>query len=156
MPAKVGEVHKAGNSYLVTLDIGADAPIVCDVVPNGLEMADTLRRNFDQSIEQVANREGRVQMLNLEATDAGAIGNAPYLATRWRYGTNDGGKSLRLGALKQLVFNKLGHGVYCSHIDMGYVKTFEAVTRALAESFEAPAAEIAPYFVESRRPAWPA
>ena len=78
-------------------------------------------------------------MPEIEATDAGALGDVPFLAIRWRYGA---------GALKQLVFNKLGHGVNCSHPGMGYVKTFETVTRSLAESFKARAAETTPYFIE--------
>jgi hypothetical protein len=29
-------------------------------------------------------------MLQLDATDAGAIGGVPYLSTRWRFGARDG------------------------------------------------------------------
>ena len=75
----------------------------------------------------------------IEETDAGALGEIPFLAIRWRSGP---------AALKQLAFNKLGHGVYCAQPGLGYVKTFETVTRSLAESFQAPAAESTPYFIE--------
>ena len=128
VPAKPGEVRKAGNSYLVTLDVGAESPIVCEVTPAGIRLADALRRGFDTWLKEAGSGQG--QMAVIEATDAGALGDVPFLEIRWRYGP---------GALKQLVFNKLGHGVYCAHPGLGYVKTFETVTRSLAESFKAPA-----------------
>ena len=137
VPAKPGEVRKAGDSYVVTLDIGAESPIVCEVTPGGIKLADALRRGFDTWSKEAASRQG--QKAVIEATDAGALGDIPFLAIRWRSGP---------AALKQLVFNKLGHGVYCAHPGLGYVKTFETVTRSLAESFQAPAAETTPYFIE--------
>lgn len=137
VPAEPGEVRKAGNSYLVTLDVGGEAPIVCEVTPGGIKLADALRRGFDTWSNEAGSGQG--QMAEIEATDAGALGDVPFLAIRWRYGP---------GALKQLVFNKLGHGVYCSHRGVGYVKTFDTVTRSLAESFKARAAETTPHFIE--------
>jgi hypothetical protein len=67
---------------------------------------------------------------------------------RWQYGTSDGSEFLAVHGFKQLAFAKLGHLVSCWHLDTGYVKTFDTVTRALAESLQAPFAEPAPYFVE--------
>ena len=137
VPAKPGEVRKAGNSYLVTFDVGSESPIDCEVTPGGIKPADALRRGFDTWLKETGNGQGEVAVI--EATDAGALGDVPFLAVRWRYGP---------GALKQLVFNKWGHGVYCSHPGLGYVQTFETVTRSLAESFKARAAETAPHFIE--------
>jgi hypothetical protein len=148
VPAKVGEVRKDGESYLLTIDIGAEAPMVCEVTPRGFDFVDTLRRNLATSLPRVGAAEGSLRFRQLEATDAGVIGGVPFLETNWGYGTNDGGKTLRIGGLKQLVFQKFGHLVYCGHREVGYVKTFHAVTHSLAESFEAPAVEAAPYFVE--------
>jgi hypothetical protein len=42
------------------------------------------------------------------------------------------------GSFKQRAFNKLDHGVYCSHLDLGFEKTFDGVMWAFAETFEAP------------------
>ena len=148
LPAKVaGDIEKLEGSYTVTIDVGSDAPVHCEVIPEGFDMADMLRRTFDATIELVAAEQGKVEATQLEFTDAGAIGNAPYLATRWLYRVHDG-KEARLGALKQIAFDKLGHGVYCAHLDLGYVATFDAIARAFAESFEAPAAEANPYYME--------
>jgi hypothetical protein len=123
VPAKPGEVRKAGNSYVVTLDVGGESPIVCEVTPGGIKLADTLRRGFDTWLKKSGSGQG--QQAVIEATDAGALGDVAFMAVRWRYGP---------GALKQLVFNKWGHGVYCSHGGLGYVQTFES-PRALAGSF---------------------
>ncbi len=139
VPAKPGEVRKAGDSYVVTLDIGAESPIVCEVTPGGIKLAHALRRGFDSWLKEAGSGQAQKPMPEIEATDAGALGDVPFLAIRWRYGAS---------ALKQLDFNKLGHGVYCAHPGVGYVKTFETVTRSLAESFKARAAEAAPYFIE--------
>jgi len=139
VPAKPGEVRKAGNSYVITLDVGSETPIVCEVTPAGIKLADTLRRGFDTWLKETGSGQGQDSKPVIESTDAGALGDVPFLAIRWWYGS---------GALKQLVFTKLGHGVYCSHRGVGYVKTFETVTRSLAESFKARAAEAAPYFIE--------
>ena len=143
----IGDIDKVEGSYTVTLDVGTDAPIHCEVVPEGFDMADMLRRTFDLTMQQVAEAQGKIEATHLEHSDAGAIGNVPFLATRWLYRVNDG-KEPRLGALKQLAFEKLGHGVYCAHLDLGYVATFDAIARAFAQSFEAPAGEAEPYFVE--------
>jgi hypothetical protein len=148
LPAKVADdIEKVEGSYTVTIDVGSEAPAHCEVIPEGFDMADMLRQTFDASMKVVGEEQGKVEATQLEFTDAGAIGNVPFLATRWVYRVNDG-KEPRLGGLKQVAFDKLGHGVYCAHLDLGYVATFDAVVRAFAESFEAPAAEASPYYME--------
>ena len=148
VPAKVaGDIEQVEGSYTVTIDVGSEAPVHCEVVPEGFDMADMVRRTFDATMELVAEEQGKVEATQLEHTDAGAIGNVPFLSTRWLYRVHDG-KEARLGALKQVAFAKLGHGVYCAHLDLGYVATFDAIARALAETLEAPAAEATPYFTE--------
>ncbi len=148
VPAKVvGDIEKVEGSYTVTFDVGSDAAVHCEVVPEGFDMADMVRQTFDLTMQQVAEAQGKVEATQLEHTDAGAIGNLPFIATRWLYRVHDG-KEARLGALKQIAFDKLGHGVYCAHLDIGYVATFDSIARAFAQSFEAPAAEADPYYME--------
>jgi hypothetical protein len=148
VPAKlVGDIEKVEGSFTVTIDVGTDAPVHCEVVPDGFDMADMLRRTFDATMQLVADEQGKVEATQLESTDAGAIGNVPFLAARWLYRVHDG-KEARLGALKQIAFDKFGHGVYCAHLDIGYVATFDTIARAFAESFEAPAVEGNPYYKE--------
>ena len=148
VPAKVvGDIVLEQKSYSITFDVGGDAPIFCEVVPQGFDMADMLHRTFDLTMKQIEEMQGKVEAKDLEYTDAGAIGGVPYLQTRWLYRVNDG-KETRVGGLKQITMEKHGHGLYCAHVDLGYVKTFDAVTHALAESFEAPPVATAPYYSE--------
>jgi len=144
VPARVGgNIVKDQGSYALTLDIGSDAPMQCDVVPEGFDMADRLSRTFDVTMKRLEAIQGKVEARQLEFTDAGAMGNVPYMETRWLLRVNDG-KETRVGALKQVVLEKYGHGIYCAQFDVGFVNTFEAVARSLAETFEAPPVGQAP------------
>ena len=148
VPARiVGEIVKEQDSYTVTIDIGSDAPIYCEVMPEGFDMADMLRRTLEQTVTLLEKARGKVEARQLESSDAGVIGNVPYLQTSWLYRVNDG-KEDQLGALKQMAFEKFGHGVYCAHLDIGYVKTFDTVMRSLAESFQAPPVAPPPYYLD--------
>lgn len=147
VPVKVKDVTKQEKAYIIALDVGSDTPAYCEVIPEGFDMADMLRQTVDITLKEVEPIQGKVEAREIEFTDAGSFGEAPYLKANWIYRVNDG-KQTRLGALKQVVFEKHGHGVYCSHVDIGFVKTFDSTTRALAESFEAPPAGPTPYFRE--------
>jgi hypothetical protein len=148
VPAKsVGAIEKAEGSYTVTLDIGGESPIYCEVVPDGFDMADMLRRTLDITMTQVEETQGKVEMRAIERVDAGAYGAVPYLATSWIYRVNDG-KAPRVGGLKQISMSKNGHGMYCAHVDLGYAKTFEAVAKGLAETLETSGPAPAPYYQE--------
>ncbi|HET7811094.1 MAG TPA: hypothetical protein VFL16_11010 [Steroidobacteraceae bacterium] len=147
VPVKVRDVAKLEKSYVVALDVGSTRPAYCEFIPGGFHFADTLRQKVDSTLKELEPIQGKVEGREIEFTDAGSFGEAPYLKASWLYRVNDG-KQARLGALKQMVFEKLGHAVYCSHLDIGYVKTFDAATRALAESFDAPAATAPAYFRE--------
>jgi hypothetical protein len=149
LPAKsVGVPEKSNGSYSLELDIGGDASIYCEVFPEGFDSADTLRRSIDATMEQVTQAQGKVEMRAMDATDAGAIGNVPYLRTDWIYRVNDG-KEARLGAVKQFTLEKDGVGIYCAHVDIGFTKTFDNLMRAFATTFQAPPADSGtPYYTE--------
>jgi hypothetical protein len=55
---------------------------------------------------------------------------------------------LRVGAFKQISFNKGNVGIYCAHVELGYDKTFEAVTHALARTLETSGNAPPPYYRE--------
>jgi hypothetical protein len=147
VPARVGDIVRRQDSYPIDLDIGADGPIQCEVVPGGFDMADRMRRTFESTMKRLEESQGKVEARQMEFTAAGAIGTVPYLQARWLFRVNDG-KEARVGALKQLAFEKYGHGVYCAHLDLGFVNTFDTVVRAFAESFEAPPVAPPPYYFE--------
>lgn len=151
VPAKSGNVIKSRDRYFLSIDIGGTTPLECIVDRKGFEMASALRSDYRYMLARTAKFRGRTMAVGLEGADAGVFGDVPYLAARWQFGTTDGEHDLEIGVLKQLVFTKHGRGVACMHLEPGYAKTFDAVVRAFADSFEAPAGEAAPTFVEIMR-----
>jgi hypothetical protein len=148
LPAKlIGEIEKVEGSYTVELNIGSDQSAYCEIMPEGFDMADMIRSNLEFTMEQVAKGQGKIEVRALEATDAGVFGNVPYLQTQWVYRVNDG-KAQLLGGFQQISMEKNGQGIYCAHVDIGYTKTFFAVAKAFAETFESASDEPAPFYEE--------
>lgn len=148
VPGKViGVVEKVDNSYTIEINFGAESAAYCELAPDGFDMADMLRRTLELTLQNVTENQGKLEARELEFTDAGAIGNLPYLKARWLYRVFDG-KEARVGALNQFVTTKDGHGLYCANLDIGYVKSFDALTRSLAESLQTATAAPAPYYQE--------
>lgn len=147
VPGKsVGAIVKEEGSYSVELDIGADVSIYCEVYPDGIDLAQTLSKTADVTFEQVAENRGAIEMRELESMDTGAFGAVPYLQTQWLYLV--GKEQKQIGGLKQFALRKKDHGVYCSHLDLGYTKTFLAVAQAFAASLEASSDALTPYYTE--------
>ena len=148
VPAKVvGDIEKSEGSYTVQLDIGSEQPAFCEIMPDGFDMADMLRRNLEFTMGQVAEAQGKVEVRALEFIDAGVFGNVPYLQTQWVYRVNDG-TAQRVGGFKQISMEKSDKGIYCAHVDVGYAKTFVAIAKAFAETFETTSDGVAPYYEE--------
>jgi hypothetical protein len=148
-PAKVvGTIEKAEGSYSIEFDIGSEASVYCEVVPDDFDMADMIRRTSDITMAEVEKVHGKIEVREIERLDAGAFGNVPYLAATWIY-TANAGKGAMAGGLKQVSMSKNGVGIYCAHVDLGYTKSFQAVASAMAKTLEttAPATEV-PYYQE--------
>jgi hypothetical protein len=132
----MGKIEKQEGSYTVEFSVGSDTTASCEIYPDPRDPAALLRavaqNTFAKVIEKV---QGKVELRAIEAVNAGQFGSTPYLAVSWLYRVNDG-KEPRLGAMKQYAAAMQGHGIYCGHIDLGYVRTFESVVRALIESLE--------------------
>jgi len=146
VPAKlISPIEKGEGSYTVELDIGSAQPAYCEVVPDGFDMADMIRRSLELMMPQLEKIQGKIELRSLDAVDAGAWGNVPYLQTRWIYRVNDG-KEPRLGGVKQISMQKDGQGIYCMHLDLGYTKSFLAVAKGFAETFTSTSPVPAPYY----------
>ena len=135
--AIIGTIDKQQQgSYAIDFSVGSDASATCVIYPGPIDPAAVLRalsqETFSDGIEK---EQGKIESRAYETINAGQFGKTPFLALSWTYRVNDG-KELRVGALKQYTAVKQGHGIYCSHIDLGYVHTFESVVRALIESLE--------------------
>jgi hypothetical protein len=148
VPAKVvGAIEKDGISYGLELDIGGEQHVYCEIFPDGFDAADRMRRMLATTMQQISQSNGKIEMRAVDSTDAGVFGGVPYLRADWLYRVNDG-KESKLGGLKQIAFEKDGHGIYCAHADIGYSKTFGNVANALAMTLQAAAAAAAPYYTE--------
>lgn len=148
-PGKVaGDIVESDGSYTVEIDLGTDTPVFCEVVPEGFDLSNMMRHAFNSTLQNVEALQGAVEARQLESTDAGVIGDVPYLRTDWIYVVRDKKGQKRAGGLKQVVLLKSGHGVYCAHADIGYLKTFDTLTRAIAESFDAPPDKGTPFYKE--------
>ena len=148
VPAKVvGVIEKDQGSYSIELDHGSGTSIYCEVVPEGIDMADMLRVSADSTMKRAEELQGKVETRQIQNLDAGVIGDTPYLSTSWVY-TVQSKDGLRVGAFKQISVNKGNAGIYCAHVELGYDKTFAAVTHALAKTLETAQSEPAPYYRE--------
>ena len=148
VPAKVvGVIERVQDSYSIELDHGSGASIYCEVVPHGIDMADMVRVSAESTLKRAAQLQGKVEERQVQVLDAGVFGNIPYLSISWMY-TVHTDNGLRVGAFKQISMNKGNVGIYCAHVDLGYIKTFEAVTRALAMTLETTDGLRAPYYQE--------
>ena len=86
VPGKVkGAVEKVEDSYSIEVDFGGESGAYCELVPDGFDMADMMRRTLELTMQQVAENQGKLESRQLEYADAGAIGNLPYLKARWIY-----------------------------------------------------------------------
>jgi hypothetical protein len=148
VPAKlIRPIEKSNGSYTVELDIGSVQPAYCEIVPDGFDQADMIRRSLDLMLSKLEEVQGKLEGRGLESADAGAWGNVPYLQAQWIYRVNDG-KAPRLGGVKQISMQKDDQGIYCMHLDLGYTKSFQAVARAFAETFTSTSPVPTPYYQE--------
>lgn len=137
VPARVrGAIVEDSGSYSVELDVGKDVdPVYCEIYPESVDMANALRITARASLDNIAAAHGKVEMREVERTDAGWNGLAAYLQADWIYALQVDGQK-RLGALKQVIFERDGASVYCAHNEIGYRQTFERVAHELAKSLE--------------------
>lgn len=149
VPAKlVNDIVLEQGSYSVELDADAGTSIHCEVYPDGIDLAHTLRNLYEISMRAANENQGNVEARALEGSDAGAFGAVPFISTAWIYRAKGEDKTVRVGALKQFVMEKNDFGVYCAHNELGFYRTFANVTKAFAETLETKAPVVAPHYVE--------
>ncbi len=62
----VGVVEKVEGSYSVELDIDSDAHVHCEVYPNGVDLANALRKTLSNSMKNVEELQGKLEARALE------------------------------------------------------------------------------------------
>jgi hypothetical protein len=143
----VKPVEKVEGSYSVELNVAGDANVHCEVYPEGIDLANALRVTLGNSIKEIETSQGKIEVRALESTDAGAYGAVPYISLTWLYRVATP-KGAMVGALKQFVMEKGKTGVYCAHNDLGFTRTFTAITRAFADSLQTGEPVVAPQYAE--------
>jgi hypothetical protein len=133
--AVTGKIEKEQGSYTVEFKLDPDTTASCEVYPDPRDPAALLRGLGPATFTAIEKTRGKVEVKGVEAVDAGEFGATPYLAVGWLYRVNDGKQAL-VGALRQYAALKQEHGIYCLLDQVGYVRTFESVVRALLESLE--------------------
>jgi hypothetical protein len=148
VPAKLrNRVVLEDGAYYLELDVGAETPVSCEVLLEGFDLARMLRSTSGLTFDRLAEAQGKIDLKAIERTDAGAFGANPYIAVDWAYRTQTAGGPM-LGGLKQVVVDMHTYGVYCSHVELGYAKTFAEIVRTLAGSLQLEGAPAAPAYVE--------
>jgi hypothetical protein len=148
--AVTGKIEKLQGSYTVEFSIGSVNTASCEIIPDIIDPAAFLRLTAEKTFaDLIAKSQGTVEQRGIETVDAGAFGATPYLSLAWLYRVNDG-KEKRVGAFKQYAAVKQRHGIYCAHIDLGYVQTFRSIVQALVESlvFEEKISAATPFYHE--------
>ncbi|HET7204876.1 MAG TPA: hypothetical protein VFI92_16065 [Steroidobacteraceae bacterium] len=133
--------------YYVEVDIGTDTPVSCEVLVEGFDLARMLRSTANLTFERLAELQGAVDAKTVERVDAGVMGANAYIAVDWVYRTQTS-KGPMLGGLKQVAVDMHSYGVYCSHVDLGYARTFASVVQTLVGSLRYADAPAAPDFLE--------
>src|SRR5687768_3450372 len=145
---KVGTIEKVEGSYSVELEIGGGgASVHCEVYPEGIDIANALRVTLHNAIKEIESSQGKIEARALESTDAGAYGAVPYISLSWVYRVASP-EGAQVGGFKQFVMEKGKQGVYCAHNDLGFTRTFAAISRAFAESLETQDPVSTPHYIE--------
>jgi hypothetical protein len=148
LPGKIkNKIEKAEGSYSIEVDIGTTTPVLCEIIPDGFDLANMLRATLERHLTNFEQAPQKIEMRQNERIDSGAYGRAPWLSARWLFLVNDG-QQKNVGQYQHAVFSKDGHGGVCQHDDIGYVKTFETVVKALAETLEFPGGTAPSYYSE--------
>lgn len=135
------------GSYSVAIGLEAGIEISCEVFPGSHDLAAILAKTSETSFVEIQKVNGTVEARALESSGAGAVGPYPYLSLQWIYRARRNGEA-RVGSLKQFIAATDDALAYCANDDVGYTKTFETVSRALASSLRLGDSQVKPYFRE--------
>jgi hypothetical protein len=136
VPARlVGKVDQSDGSYSMALEMAPGIVANCEVIRDGFDLASLLSQTATSTFDKLAELQGKISNRAVESTDAGHVDGSPYIALDWLYGveTKEG---LKVGSLKQAGAVKGAHGVYCYQNDVGYSKSFAALSRAFVQSLQ--------------------
>jgi hypothetical protein len=142
------EIVENDETYEINIAVEEDVIVSCVVLRGSRDLAALLARTAKASLEGANENRGTVEARVVEASDAGSVGPNPYMSLQWLYRVDLKGEK-RVGALKQYAAALDDAVVFCAHDDLGYSRTFEAVTRTLTTHLRTGGAAVQPaYFRE--------
>lgn len=137
-----------GGGYSLTMQLAGGVSMSCEVIPGARDLAALMAEAAEISFREIAKVNGAIQARAVEATEAGVVGSHPFLAMRWMYRALNQGEQ-RVGGLQQYVADLGEATVYCAHDELGYIKTFQAVTQAVTRELRVLGVPVRqPYFRE--------
>jgi hypothetical protein len=142
------KIEEVEGSYTLTFDIGAPNPLDCELYLDGIDVGTQLREVPSNTFSYLEQSQGKIEAKAIESTDAGVIGEWPFLAANWIYRVKDG-EDLRVGALQHVVAEKGDVSISCQFVALGYSKTIHRVMTSLLNSLQFVDAEPSPYFTET-------
>jgi hypothetical protein len=135
VPAKVGRpISVVDGSYQFGLDIGGKLEVNCEIFAEDVALASFLGETSRILLTAAKDGpKGKLEASKLDRVDAGAIGSAPYMAADLAYRIRVG-EEAQFGTVKQVAAVQLGHVLYCSHDEIGYVRSLREAFAAIVGS----------------------
>lgn len=127
------KIDRVEGSYSLEIKLEGGFTVHCELLPGPRDLAALLAQAAEISFREIAKLNGEIELRSLQASDAGVLGEHPFLSIRWMYRASSKGEQ-RVGALQQFAAD-LGHaGVYCANDDLGHHESFRGVAREITES----------------------
>ena len=131
VPANTVEVKNinADKEYLITIDIGTDAKVTCNVATKANDVANNARKYLELLKSNKSMTDTKVAKINSEV-----IGKTPILELDIFFNSEKDGK--KSSSLLKTVHANIGtHFVHCFHDQIGYKQTFKSVFKRIVDTF---------------------
>lgn len=131
VPGEVAhKIELQSEAYSLTIQLGKELTVSCEVLRGSHDLAALLAEAAEISFGELAKANGTIEARAVQAIEAGAVGDHPFLALRWLYRAKLKDEA-RVGGLQQFAADLGDAVVYCANDELGYTRTFDAVARAL-------------------------
>lgn len=118
------------DSYAFSITVDPTLTVHCEVGRGERDLANLLVQASAAGFKTLAESGSTVEARAVERTDAGAIEGHAYMGLQWIYRLKQQGEQ-RVGALHQFAAVVGNAMLNCAHEQVGYTRTFRALTRAL-------------------------
>jgi hypothetical protein len=120
--------------YYSTIDIGSDSPVQCWFYKGEISPAQSIDKVTDTLLKQ-EKIVGKVVATQPSLFSAGVIGGYPFLLLQKAFQVAEG-KNKAIGNIKAMIATKQSTALLCTHIEVGYQKTFAEKFTEILSSYE--------------------